>query len=247
MPWLHLHLGHICTYRCVCIKYVCVIYIWSIYFAYSLQLGFFVCLFKPLIKFWHSRFLFSGVQGQGLKDACRVQNAFLGKKKRRKTTLQKQTAPMTCPSVSHKEFLANTMHAFIVGLCQAYHSLQNFPSGPVHTHRHGHSQSVSRYCDYSYDRSWLGCMPCQKFDVAWRAVFRYAECVVAGLSDMKRWFCFVTGSGEQLGKRESQLFPPFPSLQIQKEVIPHTLPYKWLQMRTVWKSKIETKAFPSVF
>lgn len=176
MPWLHLHLGHICTYRCLCIKYVCVIYIWSIYFAYSLWLGFFVCLFKPLIKFWHSRFLFSGVQGQGLKDACRVQNTFLGKKKRRKTTLQKQTAPMTCPSVSHKEFLANTMHAFVVGLCQAYHSLQNFPSGPVHTHRHEHSQSVSRYCDYSYDRSWLGCMPRQKFDVAWRAVFRYAVC-----------------------------------------------------------------------
>ncbi|KAL9849218.1 uncharacterized protein GJ701_005324 isoform 1-T1 [Geothlypis trichas] len=65
----------------------------------------------------------TGVLGRVLKDACRVQNAFLGRNKRRKTALQKQTASMTCPSVSHQELLA-TMPTLVVGLCQAYHSPQ---------------------------------------------------------------------------------------------------------------------------
>lgn len=159
----------------------------------------FVCLFKPLIKFCHSRFLFTGVQGWVLKDECRVQNAFLGRKKR-KTTLQKQTAPWLVPLSPTKSSWQTQCTCLLQGYVR---HIIVFRSGPVHTHIHAHSQNISRYSDYYY-KSWFGCMG---LAVAWRTVFWYAECVIAGLSDEKKRLCFVSGSGEQLWKSFSLPFP----------------------------------------
>lgn len=247
MPCLHVY-----TYIFTCDIYahsgyktcICYIYLKCLFWIYFV-VGFF-CLFKPLTKFWHSRFLFSGVQGQVMKDVFSIQNAFMGINKRRKTTLQKKKkkASIACPSVSHQEFLANTMHMFVAGLCQAFHSLQIRTC--TYTCPCTQLVSVDTVITIMTRADLDACLVRRLMGqaVAWRAVFWYAECVIAGLSDVKRWLCFVTGSGEQLGKSSSL---PFPLLKILKQVIPRILPCKTLQMRIIWKSKIETRALPLVF
>lgn len=138
-------------------------------------------------------------------------------------------------SVSHQEFLANTMQGCV-------RHITVFRSGLVHTHSHAHSQNVSRCHDYNYDKSWLGRMLCQKSDGP-----SLESCVlVCRMCYCRAFTCVEVALWLAQGSRE-ELFPLFPSLQVLKEIIPHSLLYKRLQMMTVWKSKIETRAFPLLF
>lgn len=224
----------------ICMHKMCICYIHLKYlFCIEFVIGFF-CLFKLLIKFWHSRFLFSGVQGWVLKNARRLQNAFLGRNKRRKTTLQKQTASMTCVCLPPR--VPGKHNAYICGRAMSGISQSSDQDVCIHIATHVVRVSVDVMVtimtradlDVCYVRSLMG--------QAWRDVFWYAECVIAGLSDVERWHCLVTGSGEQ-----GRALPSLSLFAGLKEVIPHTLQYKRLQMRTVWKSKIETRAFPFLF
>lgn len=121
----------------------------------------------------------------------------------------------------------------------------------MYTHTHAHSQNVSWYHDYNYRKPWLGCTLSEKLQgpgCACRAEFQYVKCTVAGFSgvnqatsDEEVTAFWLVQHAEGNSKGRSQ------SLLIQEEAVPYMLPYKWLQMRTVWKSKVETRAFPSFF
>lgn len=117
-----------------------------------------------------SAFLLSGVQGPILKDTRRVQNAFPGKKEKKKNNIKKQTASASCPCSPLKSSCQSeweTYHNTQVHHTQMSHSnvrhitvFRIFPLDlhihiPMHTVRNI-CQNVSWYYDYNYHKPWLG-------------------------------------------------------------------------------------------
>lgn len=182
----------------ICMHKMCICYTYLKYlFCIEFVIGFF-CLFKSLIKFWHSRFLFSGV----LKDACRVQNAFLGRNKRRKTTLQKQTASMTCVCLPPR--VPGKQNAYICGRAMSGISQSSDQDVCIHIATHTVRVSVDAMITITTRADLDVCCVRSLMGQAWRAVFWYAEYVIAGLSHVKRLLCdWLRGAG----KSSSLSFP----------------------------------------
>lgn len=147
-----------CTHQCLCIQKVCATYICSIYFAYRFWFGVFF-LFKPLISFfhsswlWHPHFCFQGSRDQFWKIHAEYKMHFWEERKEEKQHYKSKLPPPLVPmspskrggewNVPQRTRLSCTN---VMRQCQAYHRLQNFPSGAMHTHTHANSQKRMSEC-----------------------------------------------------------------------------------------------------